>query len=77
MAYTKEDQKKIDETHDKVIEISIVLLGTNGDDGMCGDMKRITESHYKLKRNFWILVAFLAGSGVLGSGIWGITQLAH
>ncbi len=48
------------------------LLGANGNDegGLCGDVKYLLQDHSKLKRNFYILLAFLLGSGVLGVGIW-------
>lgn len=65
---TKDERKKLDETHDSIIRIETVL--GNGDDGLVGDVKRIAKSHYNLKRNFIILVSFLAGSGVLTGGIW-------
>jgi len=35
-----------------------------------GRVEFITNDHNKLKRNFYILVAFLCGSGVLGSSLW-------
>ena len=69
---TENEIESIRETHDTVIRVATVLLGTNGDNGLVGDVKRIGESHFKLKRNFWILVSFLAGSGVLGGSLWAI-----
>ncbi len=57
-----------EEEHDMLIKIHTVLLGTNGDDGLVGDVQRFSNSHYKLRRNFWMLVSFLTGSGVLGAG---------
>jgi len=58
------------ESHDAIIKLEQALLGTNGQGGI---MRRVEylENHYaRLNRNFWILVALLAGSGVLGGSIW-------
>lgn len=48
------------------------LLGANGNDegGLCGEVKYLLRDHSKLKRNFYILIAFLIGSGALGISIW-------
>ncbi|OGN89803.1 MAG: hypothetical protein A2158_01685 [Chloroflexi bacterium RBG_13_46_14] len=67
--FTKEHEKTIQETHDTVLEIKTVLLGKNGDEGMCGQLKDLIASHYTLKRNFWILVGILIGSGVISSTV--------
>ena len=68
------ENELLKETHDSVIEIKTVLLGKNGDDGLVGDFGRLSRSHYKLKQNFWILVAFLIGSGVLVGSLVGILR---
>jgi|TARA_R100001530_G_C4284671_1_gene146507 hypothetical protein len=57
------------ETHDAVQTIRAVLLGANGDNGLVGDVKRLANSHYKLKQQFWVLVGLLVGSGILAGGI--------
>ena len=67
---TKDERQKLDETHDSIIRIE-VLLG-NGDKGLCEDVRRLANSHYRLKKNYWVLVSFLAGSGVLGGGLWAL-----
>ena len=72
MALNREERQRLDETHDSIIRIETVLLGTGGDNGLVGDVKRLAISHFKLKKNFWVLVSFLAGSGVLGGGIWAL-----
>jgi len=72
MALTKDEKGKLDETHDKVLKLSTVLLGTNGDNGLVGEFRRVAQSHFTLKRNFWILVGILTGSGILGTGLWSI-----
>ena len=69
MALTKDERQKLDETHDCIIRLETVLLGTDGDNGLVGDVKLLAKSHFKLKKNFWILVAFLAGSGFLGCSL--------
>jgi len=69
----------IREIHQTTAQLSTVLLGVPNteDTGLVGEVKDIkltvngvSKSHSKLKRNFWILVATLVGSGILGSGIW-------
>ena len=70
MALDKEERRKLDETHDSIIRIE-TLLG-NGDKGLCYDVRCLSSSHYRLKRNFWIFTSFLAGSGVLGGGLWAL-----
>ena len=72
MPLTSEERQKLDETHDSMIRIETVLLGSNGDNGLVGDVKRLAVSHFRLKKNFWVLTSFLAGSGVLGGSIWAI-----
>lgn len=77
-----EDEKRlIQETHDSVLKLTITLLGTpdTEDTGLMGEVKSmqeahncLTKKHNKLSQRLWILIAFLAGSGVLGAGIWGL-----
>jgi len=67
MTLTKEEKQKLEDVHDKVNTIHTVLLGTNGDDGLVGEVNRIGKSHFKLKRNFWLLVGVLIGTGILAS----------
>ena len=74
MALNKEERKKLDETHDTVIILKALLLGDRGDNGMVGDFKRLSKSHYNLRTRFWLLVGILAGSGLLSGGIYGIIQ---
>ncbi len=69
MALTKEERQKLDETHDTVGKIKTVLVGLNGDEGLVGQVSEIGKSHYKLKRNFWMLVGFLVGSGVITGSV--------
>ena len=67
--FTEDNKKKIDETHDAVIQIKTVLLGTNGDLGLCGEFKDLKASHYRLKRNCVLVFGVLAGSGILTGSI--------
>jgi len=50
-------------------------IGDEESGGLCANVKYLLQDHSRLKRNFWILVAFLVGSGVLGTGIWGILNV--
>lgn len=76
MALTKEEQQMIKEARDTARDLKTVLVGLNGDEGLCGDVKdlvnslgALAKSHGRLKRNFWILVGVLVGSGIIGGGI--------
>ncbi len=64
-----------------VQEIHTVLLGVPGTENgglvqevkdVKTDVKELGKSHGKLKRNFWILVGALIGSGAIGSGIYNL-----
>ena len=74
MALTKEEKAILQDIKDDQTEIKTVLLGVpNTDDrGLVGDVKALAEGHGKLKRNFWTLVGILIGSGIIGSGIYGL-----
>ncbi len=67
--FTEKHEQILQETHDATLKIQTVLLGTNGDAGLIGEVKQLSESHYKLRRHFWMLIAFLVGSGILASSI--------
>lgn len=71
MPPSKQD-KLIEEIYTTVTELKTVMLGKEGTDdkGLLGEVHKLSNSHYKLRTRFWILVAFLTGSGVLGGGIW-------
>ena len=64
----------IEETHDGVKQLSTVLLGVPGTDdrGLIGEVKNNSRDISKLKRNLFILIGTLVGSGVLGTGIWNL-----
>ena len=74
MSLTKEERDILVKTHDKVIELTVILLGSRGDNGLIGDVKRLASSHSKLRRNFWLLVGVLIGSGIISAGIWQIAS---
>jgi hypothetical protein len=66
----KTDRELLLEVHNIVTRDHTTLFGQNGDPGLIGQVNDVCKSYSKLNRNFWILVAFLAGSGVLGISIW-------
>ena len=74
MSLTKDEKAILVKTHDKVIELTVILLGSRGDNGLIGDVKRLSSSHSKLRRNFWLLVGVLIGSGIISAGIWQIAS---
>ncbi len=72
MALTKEERQIQQETRDTVIELKTILLGKDGDRGLVGVIYDTAQGHNKLKRNFWLLVGFLGGTGVIGGSIYGL-----
>ena len=74
MSLTKDEKAILVKTHDKVIELTVILLGSRGDNGLIGDVKRLSSNHSKLRRNFWLLVGVLIGSGIISAGIWQIAS---
>ena len=55
--------------HDKITEIHAVLLGVNGNPGLCKLVEKNTRSLHKL----WVIVLVLATS--TGGGVYGIINL--
>jgi hypothetical protein len=58
--FTDKDKEMLQATHDAVIRIEAKL-----NNGMTKKLDEMCESHYKLKRNFYLLMGFLGGSGIL------------
>ncbi len=44
------------------------LIGIDGNPSLLKNFEELAKSHYKLRNRFFMLVAFLAGLGVLGVG---------
>ena len=72
-----EVRKKIDETHDTVIELKTVLLGANGDEGLVGDVHKViegieenTKKINKLRVIVYVLIGILSGLGVLDGAVF-------
>jgi hypothetical protein len=55
--------------HDLIVEMHTVLLGTNGNPGLCQSHSKLKEDFYKFRRTVFIVFAFLLGSGGIGFGI--------
>lgn len=70
MALTKEERQKLDETHDSVLKLEVVLLGKNGYDGIVGQVQENTKRSI---RNTIILASFF-GLGTLGGSAFGIVR---
>ena len=60
------------EIHESVTQVKTVLLGVPGtqNGGLVQRVDEVCNSHYKLKRQFYILIGVLIGSGVLGINLW-------
>lgn len=79
MALTKEEKgllKEISNNQKEVMKeqtvMHTVLLGADGAEGLVEEVKSLARGHGKLKRNFWILVGTLMGSGVIGGSVAGL-----
>ena len=73
----------LQEVHDDVTQMKTVLLGVpnSADKGLVGELKDVKVSvidlnnrHRKLSQKFWVLIGCLAGSGILGTGLWGLLR---
>ena len=67
----KTDRELIEEIYEKVTTLSIILLGVPAteDKGLCGEIKYLRRDVNRFKRNFWVLVGILVGSGVLVTSV--------
>ena len=74
MALTKMEKEKLDETHDIALEIKTVLLGTNGDAGLCGDVYSMKKDYYKFKGRVVLVFGILIGTGAIAGSVVGIIQ---
>ena len=71
--FTDIDRQMLQETHETVIEHKILMIGViDKINGLIINHKTLEKEHNKLNKSFWILVGFLVGTGVLGTGIWGL-----
>ena len=70
VALTDKDLELIRKTHDTVIEIKTTLFGKNSDEGLIGEVRQLSESHYKLKRNVYLFLGILIGSGILAGNLF-------
>lgn len=77
----KTQREMIHEIHKATIQLNTVLLGVAGTENgglvqevkdVKTDVKELGKSHGKLKRNFWILVGALLGSGAIGTGVYNL-----
>ena len=59
MEMTPRLAEKIEETHDAVNELMVMLKGTNGSPGLC----QTVEAHAKRIRCLELILAFAAGGG--------------
>lgn len=69
MQFTQDDRRMIQESHDLMLELRTMLVGKDGQDGLC---KRV-DSHAKRIRTIEIMLAFAAGGGGLAAGVIHLT----
>lgn len=69
---------KVDYIKTTVTELRITLLGTPGTEngGAVQKLNGVCADHAKLKTLVYGLIGVLAGSGVLGTGIWSAIHFA-
>lgn len=75
MALNKTEKQLLDETHAGMIKIKTVLLGANGDNGICGDVARNSKAISNLKKTLYILIGVLMGVSIVYGGTLGISSL--
>ena len=68
MAFTKEDQKKLDETHDTVIQLKTVILGTNSDKGLAGWVEELDRMVARNTKLIYVILGLISLTGV-GFGV--------
>jgi hypothetical protein len=76
MTNGKTPQELLEETHDNVMKLSVVLLGVpdSEEKGLCGDFAELRTEFYKFRRfGIWV-IGILAGSGVLGVGVFEVVS---
>lgn len=54
---------------DLIIEMHTVLLGANGNEGLCKKHEKLAADYYKFKRYVLMTASLLIGSGVIGAGV--------
>ncbi len=76
MEFTEKHEELLRETHDTLIKVSTVLLGTNGDTGLLGKVETICtrqealeDKQDSLEGSKKLLVGILIGSGVFTGGV--------
>ncbi len=71
---SKSPEQMLTEIHDKVTRMETVILGVPDTDnrGLCGEVKNLRKDMNHFKRNFWVLVGVLTGSGVISVGVFQI-----
>ena len=73
MTGEKTQKQMILETHDAVIRLETVLpyMAEDIKDNK-ENIENLSHSHGRLKKNFWLLVGLLVGSGVITGGVMGV-----
>lgn len=69
------DIDQIHVTHDTVVQLKTILVGVNGNPGLCKQVDDLSSGHSSLKKSFWTLVGILVGGGALGGGVAGVLKL--
>ena len=77
MALTKAERELLQEARDAALEALILIKGANGG----GIVSHVSDHDdkieslgtlvHQLRKNFWMLVGLLVGSGVIGGSLWG------
>ena len=72
MDFTEKHEQMLQETHDVVIKLKTVILDSDGHKGLASQVNDVCSSHYRLRRNFWLLIGILAGSGIITGTVLGV-----
>ena len=72
MENEKTQRQMIQETHDSMIRLETKLPFMSKDiEDNEEAISDLGKSHGRLKRNFWLLIGVLVGSGVIAGGVFG------
>lgn len=73
MMTEKTQKQMIQETHDAMLVLKTKLPYMSDDIRENKEsIEKLGSSHGRLKRNFWLLVGVLVGSGIITGGVFGV-----
>jgi hypothetical protein len=77
MADKRSLEEKVDGLVEDVAAVKTALAGYNGQPGLCKDHEELKSNFFKFRNTVITVAAFLLGSGLLGTGIWKLIEIAR